>query len=771
MSQVTPQSDAADSPGWRWLPLNVGTALALAVIVSLLAFTLTSSGESPVAAANEADRLVDEPADEPVTLSEPANEDTVTPDDGASGGEEALVAAPPTTVVAAAETFARDGGGDAAFASSFSVLAMASDITNMGSTEIGLVTNFPSVDYSWERVEISGDGQFDVGWFGQLGDTLIAVSPTWDEAEGEGQRLVAHTSTDGLVWENAGTYGLDEDTWVSRIVSDGERIFAFAERWRHESGESQHYVLSSSDGIAWTESTVDLGGEPGEHVYIQNAAAGPAGVAVAASFESSPEEGPNLLDFGEIQVELNYMMGTYTLMDAESGEVLMSGSTDELFRGGGDGQAIYDPESGELLTTIPWDIWERAYSGFYEGGYGAGSPLPVPVHPEPSEDPPVITVEYDGFIVTVDEWQGEYSVTAADSGELIAADTLDYLYQGPPPLFVDPESGEELLSVTWEQWYEAEEQSYMHMDSRHFEYTSRTVLFTSQDGESWKSEAVPARSGAHASFLAATDDGFVAMINTYSEFGGQRSVWTMTDGEWSQSEVDQSDLWLYQVADDGDRLIGVGEGPGGPALWMSTDGVNWASEFAIVPQNDGSYVSLTAVAADESGAVGALAYREKWSDYRPLVIEQDGYTLTFEDGETVLSVTEDSSGEVVLEIGWESFEREGGLETITWEDGVTYIELDNGDVVAIADEDAYEAMESRWTDQGERGISVFLNDGTRWSEAIVDVEGGLNGATQLYMVDGKIFIAGSYWAEIESYRSDIPADSSFVVIVGTPIEG
>ena len=669
------------------------------------------------------------------------------------------------------ETFARDGGGDAAFASSFSVLAMASDITNMGPTEVGLVTNFPSSDYSWQRVEISGDGQFDVGWFGQLGGSLVAVSPSWDESEGDGQRLITHTSVDGLSWETAGTYALGPETWVSRIVSDGERLFAFAERWRNESGENEHFVFSSRDGVAWTESTFDLGGEPGEHVYIQNAAAGPAGIALAASFESSPEEGPFLLDFGELQVELDHRLGTYNLMDTESGAVLMSGSTDELFRGGGEGQSIYDPETGELLTTIPWDVWERAYTGFYEGGYGTGSPLPIPVQSEPSENPPVITIEYDGFVVTVDEWQGEFVVTDADSGDLVASGTLDYLYQGPPPRFVDPESGEVLLSVTWEEWYEAEEQSYMQMDSRYYEYTSRTVLLTSEDGESWQSEAVPARSGAHASYLAATDDGFVAMINTYSEFGDQRSVWTMTDGEWSQSETDQSDVWLYQVADDGNRLLGVGEGPGGPALWTSTDGVNWASEFAIVPQNDGSYVSLTAVAADEAGTVGALAYREKWSEYRPLVIEQDGYTLTFEDGETVLSVAESGSGEIVLEIGWEAFEQEGGLETITWDDGVTSIELDNGDVVAISDETAFAAMESRWSDQGERGISVFLNDGNRWSEAIVDVEGGLNGATQLYMVDGQIFIAGSYWGEIESYRSDIPADSSFVVIVGTPIGG
>ena len=778
MSQVTPlPEDSSARSGWRWFPLNVGTALALAVVVSLLAFMLTSNGDATVAAADadiaqsadgsggESAASADESAasaDGPATLAEAAPA-TATAEAGnpERGDESAVETAPPSTVAAAKSL----RGGDSA---SFSVLAMGGDITNMGSTEIGFVTNFPSLEYSWERIELSVDGMVDIGWLGELNGSLVAVSPSWDEFEGSGQALVTAVSADGVSWEAVGSFDLPTDAWVSRVVSDGERLFAFAETWS-ENGTNEHIFYVSDDGVDWSSAAIDLQPEPDEHVYIQNAEAGPAGLVVAVSYESSPEQQPQVLEFESLQVQIDHMRGTYTVADIDSGDVLLEGSTDELFNWGGEGQSIYDPETGELLTTIPWEVWERAYGLFYEGGYPGGTPLPIPVY---TEEPPatgVITVEHDGLVVTVNEYGGTYAVTDAESGDEIASGTLDYLYQGPPPRFVD-ESGDVLLEVTWDEWYQAEEQSYMHMEAEYYDYRSRTALLTSVDGATWQSEPIPNRNGAHVAYLVATDDGFVAMVNAYGEYGDHPSVWSFNGTQWDSIETEYSDLWLYQVATTTDGLLGVGEGPGGPALWSSTDGIEWISEFAVVPQDDGSYVSLADVAADASGTVGVLSRKEKWSDYRPLVIEQDGYTLTFEDGETVLRVT-DGTGETVLALGWESFEQDGGSDVVTWDEGTTYINLDNRDVIAIADEDAHAAMESRYDEQGQLGLSVFIKDRGQWAEAIVDVAGGLSGASQLSMVDGKIIIGGTYWENVERYRSDIPAGSSFVIIVGTPIGG
>jgi hypothetical protein len=490
---------------------------------------------------------------------------------------------------------------------------------------------------------------------------------------------------------------------------------------------------------------------------------------MAVSFDSFPEEEAFLLDFGDVQVELDHRTGTYTLLDAATGDALLSGSLDDIYGWSDSGQTIYHPETGELLTTVPWEVWENAFNRFYERR-GMGSPLPLPIAPVEPEAPPVITIEHDGLIIAVDDYAYEFSVTDVETGLEIASGSLEYVYQSPPPRFIDPDTGEVLLSVTWDEWYRAEEESYRYQGMGSWEYTSRMELLTSTDGATWQATEIPTRQGAHVSYLIPTGSGFVAMVNSYGEFGDQRSVWTLRNGEWTSTDADISDLWLYQVAMSGNRFFGVGDGSGGPALWSSPDGVNWASEFAIVPQDDGSYVSLSAVATDDDGTIGALARREKWNEYRPLVIEKDGYTLSFEEGDTALRVV-DSTGAEVLVLDWYSFDEGSAADAVTWDEGITYISLDNGDVVAIPDDEAYAAMETRWTDQGELGLSVFLKDGATWSEAIVEVEGGMSGSNQLLMIDGRIIIGGSYCeGGGEPYRSEVVAESgSFVIIVGTPV--
>jgi len=755
MTQVTP-GPVADAPRRR-VPLNIGTALAVAVIISLIAFLLTTDHGSPV---------VDD-ARPSAEAAEPAESDTpvvATPTAAVAAAQPATTEAPPPTVVATGALGRNFTGGGEAAASSYSVLALTGEITNMGPTEIGFVTNFPSTDYTWQRVELASSGGFDTSWLGELDGRIVAVSLSWTESDFESrQSLVTFESDDGLDWAEVGDYELPADTWVSRVVSDGERLYAFVESWEERDG-ARHSVYSSENAVDWVAAEIDLRAAEGEHAYIQNAAAGPAGIVVAASFESYPEEQPALLDFGDYRVELDHMYGTYRLIDAAGDEVL-AGDLDELFNWGAEGQRVYEPASGELLVTIPYDVWEQAYMGYYDG-YGGGSPLPIPMYSEPPTREPGISIEYGGFVVMVDEEGGEYMVTDADSGEQIAVGSMDYLYQGPPPRFVDSDSGDVLLSVTWDEWYKAEEQAYVHVESQYYEYSSRMELLTSGDGQTWTAEPVPTRTGAHVSYIAATDDGFAAMVNTYGDYGEFRSVWTFDAGSWTSTGIEESsDLWLYEVTEASDRFLGVGEGSSGPALWSSVNGIDWVSEFAIVPQDDGSYVFLSSVVSDGE-TTGVLAHRERWADYKPLVLEKDGYTLTFEDGDTALRVV-DASSEPVLTLGWEVYE-EGGTDAVTWEDGVTYINLNTGEVISISDEEAYEAMESRWSDQGELGLSVFLNDGSQWSEAIVEVDGGLSGATHLQMAGGKIIIAGFVWDEQVSYRSSREPKGSLVIIVGTP---
>ena len=91
------------------------------------------------------------------------------------------------------------GGGDA---ESSMPAFLAGEITNMGPTEIGYVTNFASVNYTWDRIEIPGPGLSESGWMGELDGRMVAVSAGMSDGA---QALVTHSSDDGLAWEQAGS--------------------------------------------------------------------------------------------------------------------------------------------------------------------------------------------------------------------------------------------------------------------------------------------------------------------------------------------------------------------------------------------------------------------------------------------------------------------------------------------------------------------------------------------------------------------------------------
>ncbi|MEA2003321.1 MAG: hypothetical protein U9N84_15730, partial [Actinomycetota bacterium] len=495
---------------------------------------------------------------------------------------------------------------------------------------------------------------------------------------------------------------------------------------------------------------------------------GPAGIALSVQFETSPEEQPLLLVFEQYEVVLDHMHDSFTLTNTGSGEVVLTGSSSELFNWGGDGQRVFDPATGELLTTVPHEIWERAWNDFYGGGSG-GSPLPIPIEYEAPDQSVGITIEYDGLVINIDERADTFVVTDAESGDEVASGSMNELYQGPAPSFVDPETGEVLLAVTWDEWYAAEDRAYTDWGYEDYDYSSRTALVTSADGEIWAVEMVGNRTGGSTSYLAATGDGFVAMVKSYGEVGADHgTVWTMVDGVWLATPSERSDLWLQSITSTDDGLVGVGDGSGGPALWSSPDGVTWTSEFAIVPQDDGSYAWLTTVTADDAGTLAALAVRERWSEHSPLIFEQEKYTATFEDGETMLRVTETGTGTAVLSLGWQELEDGSAAGLFTWDNEATSISLSNGDVMVITDDEAYAAMESQYAGAGQIGLSVFLNHGSGWVEAVVDVEGGFSGASQLFLDEGRIIIGGSYW-DMEPYYHEGPVDSTFVIVVGTPV--
>ena len=99
-------------------------------------------------------------------------EDAPVPEQGASltADDLPVLAQPPAGAVASAS------------AATAAVTQTAPPDPGFGSTEVAFVTNFPLVDFDWERVEIPMDEGFDLRWFGLLGDAYAGSLPT--EASG-----------------------------------------------------------------------------------------------------------------------------------------------------------------------------------------------------------------------------------------------------------------------------------------------------------------------------------------------------------------------------------------------------------------------------------------------------------------------------------------------------------------------------------------------------------------------------------------------------------
>jgi len=690
--------------------LNVGTALILAAVLALVTFLLTSDPEPVVRAERGVTATTPPPATAPATST--TMEPATTPAEGSEDG----------TVAVSEPTKAED------------------ETSSIGPTDIGSGSHFPPIDVNWQRVEIGGEGRTELTWLGELGGRLVAVGSNSSE---DRRILVTYSSADGLEWETGPRQELPQNADVLPVVSDGERIYAFAGYWDEESGSGRYRLYMTNGVSAWTAADFDRGGGDRGVVHVQNTAAGPAGLAVAVSVVTYPEQDSSLLEFGDLEVDLDYTNKMYRLIDTGSGDELMSGSLYDIIPDwGGETQTVYDPATGEAIVTIPGEVWQEAYTW--------SDPLPLPIYVDEAALRPV-PIEYGGYVVEIDPEQSTYLVRDAATDEEIANGSLDYLYDGPPPRFVDPEAGTVLLEVTWTEWIDAEGNARYSGESSN-EYT--TELLVSGDGETWTSTTVPGRDWIDAATLLATGDGFVALVDSYGDYDMASSVWTYSAGEWSSEEREHSELLLGRIISTADGFVAIGEGAGGPAVLTSPDAIDWSSEFEIAPQSDGSSVYLPDLAVDGAGTLAVLAQRQKPT---PLVIEKDGYTLTFADGETVLAVI-DAAGNVVLSLGWDAF-RGDGTGVATWEDGVTYIDLGNGDVISIADDEAYRASDGWWTKQGELVFGVFVGvDGT-WAETIVDVDGGPGGASRVCLYDGTIIIASS---------ADPPDGGPTVVVVGSP---
>lgn len=635
---------------------------------------------------------------------------------------------------------------------------------DLGPTEVAFVANFPLLDFDWESVTLPTDEDFELRWVGRLGDEYFVVGIVWG-SDGN-QELITYRSTDGSGWSRSSSIEVPSGISLYQITGNDDGLVVVGEDW--DARGARFTVYRTIDGFTWDEYEIPEVGDESSYVYLQSVGAGSRGLVVAMTIEHAPVEPPQILEIGGFTIQIEHRFGTYTLLNAVD-EPVLTGSTDDIWNWQQNGQAVYHPDSGELITVVPWNVWEQAWAGAYEGG-ASGSPLPIPIGPDEPFQPPVVTIEWEDYTITLDEGAGLYEVVQGDS--TIAVGPIDDLWRGPPPSFVNPETGETILEVTWEEWDRAEEASWANYEEIYYGedwYHSDSIVLFTEDGSDWTQTEIGSGSGGSSIAIAALDDRFILMVSRYGEFGERREAWTSTDGiDWQVTDVEEGERYLHNIVNAGAGLMGLGDGPGGSGVWSSRDGLQWTSEFTVGPQDDGRYVWLSGLAHGSMGTV-AVGNREGSYGFEPMRISTGGNTAEF-DGDQVVLITDDTTGEELLVVTWGDVESGLVSEYAVYEDGETRFFSSDGDLIMAIPDELVEAARVEREEALRASIAqvLFLHDGNEWFE--VDVESGsldyIHGAV---VGNDQIILLGvrgdgyGYWDhEPTGFSSEV------IVLIGTP---
>jgi len=640
-----------------------------------------------------------------------------------------------TTVVQSpfADRFARDESG-----------AYSTRPGRGGGGDVGAPTPaLPAQDFTWEKITLdlpAGEEAYLQGVY-PIDDGFIAIGTSWSDT---GQDLVVWRSADGTDWVEGELNGdfSGASIWNFMFNEYGGIAFgeAFTDGYYGEGEEFYGYdpparlVWTTPDGLNWTRSELDFATGANQSVWLNSGVAGPDGYLVIGQRQTSPELEPMVIDKDGYQLILSDYTYTYQVLDA-AGTVVAEGTMEDIYGRDSydEGQPVINPDTGEVLVVVPYEDWESAWEQAYSQSNGG----PFGVFDD--YDPPVITIEYDGYRVTVDEGLGTYVIEDLTSGEELFSGSADYLWRGPAPVITDA-AGNEILRFTWEEFDTAQQAFWESHETQEYAYHADLVVATSPDGLTWSTSTVD-NGSVETSFdsIVVRDDHYLAYGNHFDGYGGGPAIWSSPDGlNWDRVADMPGGMYVWNVreAPDG-TLLAMGDGPQGASLWSSVDGIAWGEAFgARVPEDRSLYEWLNQFGTGGLGTVVVGSrevnyYDEAVSD--PMTFTQDEYTLTFDDYDWPPRVTivDDITGDVVID---EILGEGGGLpEGFFYEDGVTIIENNDIVLMTITDEEWYAAQEARWMDiesefnyQTPETTVYFSTDLDTWTEIPTAFEGWIS---------------------------------------------
>lgn len=178
--------------------------------------------------------------------------------------------------------------------------------------------------------------------------------------------------------------------------------------------------------------------------------------------------------------------------------------------------------------------------------------------PEPDEFPPVI-VEKDGITVTVDMMSGRTTVSDANTGEVLFEPDLENEDQiridddTGVITFLDPDTGDELISFTFEEFEEAQRKAFAEagIDLEGLEGgESRETLLFSPDGESWVVIELESIAGAEhfPMDMVVGDDEILVIFEEFIAMEVTGSTEEEEDPAFMEGEI-VIHLWVGKISD------------------------------------------------------------------------------------------------------------------------------------------------------------------------------------------------------------------------------
>ncbi len=612
----------------------------------------------------------------------------------------------------------------------------------------------PTTAFTWQVGGLPGT-ELWVSQVVDVGDELWAVGGRYREAAGEVAMVWA---PDGAGWTAVDLPAAFSQGGSLTIYPTETVIVATVDQWDESTVTPDLRLFVSTDGAQWAESDLAALSDPGEHVWISGVAGGEGTlVLVGTRDELLHESKPAVVTFehdGKL-VEVDDVAGTYHVHDAATSELLAYGSLDLLWGGGGS-LAISDPVTGETIFSGDYAELARVATVAYESAV-PGARL-------------VVELAGPQGMLALDEYAGEVTVTDHE-GVVRFTGRTDDLWRGPTPSFVDPHTGDVVVTVPWEIWEAARAGGVAAEES-----LAEPVLAVSQDGgRTWREVDVAVGPGFQFGGVAHGPRGFLAV-------GGRELprrdghpgapepvVLHSLDGvAWAELASDLGPGWPYSLASTPDGYVAMLGHDAGVDVVSSPDGRSWADELRTsdlqLPIGSAWFDHLA------TGPLGTFVTggRDGWGPAAPGTssIGEHGRTLTI--APPVYTLTDDATGAVIA-----TFDERAGGETAAafrWGEGGLAVFAGDGTVLfAISHPEFEAAMEDVWAEPQQLAYPpepfvVLLGDDGPTSVALPDAVGPDAWCSGIAVTDDALVLVtmkeGHGTAGVSSLRVQ--------VLIGTP---